>query len=169
MDLALYEIANKYQEAYDDIDRMLENGEITEEQATDVLDGIEGSLAQKAKNITAYSLNLESSAEAIEEAAKKMMARAKVLRNRSKSMKDYLLFNMNRCGIKHVHHPEFDIKVVKNPPKLNENIDIDKVPFIYKKIKETVSLDKAAIKDAIKKGIKVDGCYLVDSDRVSIK
>ena len=79
--------------------------------------------------------------------------------------------NMQRTGITKIDSPWFKIALAKNPPSVVVD-DEDTLKFAHPefvKVVTTESIDKAAIKEAIKAGQIVEGARLASSDRVTIK
>jgi len=116
--MKLYEIAEIFQIALQNsVDQ--ETGEISE-QALIRLDEIGTDLREKAKNVGAYIGNLEAEADAIRKAEKRMAKRRKSLERQAKQMREYLLVNMERCGISEISTPYFVLKLRKCPPSKDE-------------------------------------------------
>lgn len=154
--LKLYEISNKYQIELDD------------PSGYGFLDSIEDELNIKAVNVAAYIKNLEAELSAIENAITDMKNRESVTYKKICSLKEYLLFNLNKCEIKEIKSAQFDIKVKKCPASvviINDSIIDDE----YKSIKEVTSIDKNKIKNDILNGVIVDGAEIVYNTRLEIK
>ena len=91
-----------------------------------------------------------------------MIDRAKAIESRSNSLKAYLLDNMQRLNIKEISCPQFKI-TIRKPQKIVSLVsDIDAIPAEYKKSVTTESVDKMAIKKALKAGELVSGAELID-------
>lgn len=162
MNKPLYEIATGYQEA---LSWMLEEGE-SEQIIEDSLVGLEGDFQEKATNITALFLSIESEAKEIREAERKMAKRRQALEKSAAKLRYYLLENMQKTGIKEVKSPQFSVKLRKNPAR----VSIDNLTLVPEKMKIWVaSPDKIAIKEAIKKGGMVPGASLVQGFGLLIK
>ena len=163
---ALYEIvASKAA-----FERLAESEDLPPELIADTLESIEGAIEDKAKNVAAFTRNLESSAAAKREAGKAMLAKADRLEKRAESIRQYLLMNMQFAGITRIECPWFTIAVRKNPPSVV--IDDESVlpaEFIVTPPPPAPRPDKAAIGRAIKSGTDVPGAHLVQSERIEIK
>lgn len=162
--LSLYQLTGQYQEALS----TLLDADLPEEVVADTLEGLVGSIEEKAKNVAAFARNLEASAAAIREAEKQMAARRQFIEARAKRMREYLLSNMQAAGISKIESPWFALAIRNNP----ESVAIDDenaLPADYVRVNEVRSADKAAIKDAIKAGKDVPGCRLVRTQRLEIK
>lgn len=90
----------------------------------------------------------------------------------AQGLRDYLRENMERAGIEKIECPLFSIGIRKNPPSV-EITNIDDVPFSFWRTPEpkppVSAPDKAAIKDALKRGEEVPGARLNQTTRLEIK
>ena len=162
--LTLYQLADQYEEALS----TLLDADLPPEAIADTLEGLQGAIEEKAKNVAAFVRNIEASAEAIRAAEKQMAERRQMLERKAQRIREYLLTNMQRAGISKIDSPWFSLAVRDNP----EAVAIDDeaaLPAEYVRVKEVRSPDKAAIKDALKAGQDVPGCRLVRGQRIEIK
>ena len=165
--LALYQIADLYLQ---DVAK-LQDLDLDEQTISDTLDGLSGTFEEKATNVALFTRNLEVLADQIKQAEQAMAARRKALENRADRIRKYLLENMQRTGITKIESPWFKIALAKNPPSVVVD-DEDTLKFAHPefvKVVTTESLDKTAIKEAIKAGQIVEGAHLQQSERLSIK
>lgn len=156
--------------AYHQLEVLAENPETQDEQIATWLDECQGALQDKCTDIAKFIENMDSMANAIENAEKNMAARRKAIENRIKSIKKYLLSSMQSAEIFKIECPEFKISRQKNPPSVV--IDDESVVSIeYWRQPETPppALDKKMIADHIKNGVCVDGAHLEYTERVVIK
>lgn len=164
MNLTLYQIADKHQEA---LNFMLEN-DVDYQTIADTLESIEGELTAKGQSVAALFLNLDAQIDAMKSAENKMSERRKRLEKKSDDMKQYLLVNMERCGINKITAPEFEVKLRKCPPSVDDNINMDLLPKQYtKEVTETKVL-KDLIKKDLLAGIPVAGAKLI-TDKKTLK
>ncbi len=164
---ALYEIADLYLQ---DVAK-LQDLDLDPQTVADTLEGMGGALEAKATNVAAFVRNLESLADQIKQAEAAMAARRKAIEGRADAVRAYLLSNMLRTGITKIESPYFKIAIAKNPPSVVVD-DEDTLKFAHPefvKVVTTESIDKAAVKEAIKAGQIVEGAHLVQADRVTIK
>lgn len=161
---SLYELAGNYKA----IEQKLLDSEASAQTIADTLEGVAGEVEEKCINVTYVIRNLESSADQIKQAEKAMAERRKVLENKAAQLNNYLLTNMQRTGITKVSCPFFDISIANNPPAVVID-DEDAINDKFKKTVTTTSLDKVAIKEAIKAGESVDGAHLESGVRLVIK
>lgn len=164
MSLKLYEVTAQVAQALEDgFDP--ETGEMTPELAN-ALAQFEG----KGAAVTAYILNLDAEAEAVNVAIKRLSARKSALANQSARLRDYLKRNMVLTGIERIDAMDgtFSARLERGR---DEFIEIDEgvtLPDALCRVK--VEPDKTAIKAAIKAGELVpDGVRLVRRDRIAIR
>jgi chromatin segregation and condensation protein Rec8/ScpA/Scc1 (kleisin family) len=164
--LALFAIADQY---LADV-KKLEDLDIDEQTFADTLEGLSGDLEVKATNVALFVRNLEASADAIEQAEKQMADRRKALENKSNKIREYLLANMLRTGIRKIDCPYLSLTVKKNPPAV-EILNPDMIPAQYLEIPEPPppTISKKLIKEALSNGVEVDGARLTQSKRLEIK
>ena len=164
---ALYTVADRYLQ---DLEK-LSDLDLPEEVVRDTIEGLQGDMQEKCTNVAAFIRNTESLADQIKQAEQAMAARRKALESRADRIRQYLLENMQRTGITKIDSPWFKIALANNPPSVVVD-DEDTLKFAHPefvKVVTTESLDKSAIKEAIKVGQIVEGAHLVQSERVTIK
>ena len=137
----LYEISDQYNSALEE----MTGQEIDQQTIDDTMEGLEGELNVKAKNVGAYYLNLVSDGDQIKQSIKNMQARLKQIESKADYFKEYLRSNMERTGIKKIECPQFKISLRK--PSLVCNIINDElVPKQFKEKIVTTKIDKAGLK-----------------------
>ena len=162
----LFEITDQYRGLL----HLEDSDDIPPEVIADTLEGLEGDFANKAEAVAKFILSLEATATSVEDAADKMNARAKRLTKRAESIRQYLLLQFQAIDKKKIETDELVISRRKNPPALYVTDDA-KVPdvFWFQPPPPPKRIDKDAIKDAIKAGTEVTGCYLESGERLDIK
>lgn len=150
----LYQISDQFKEL-----EKLEN--IDAETLNDTLEALTAEFEDKSLSVAAYFLNLDSDIAQLKEAESRITARRKSIENRSKSLKEYLLSNMQRLEITEISCPEFKI-TIRKPQKVVEVIDVDMLDMCYTNRKVTLTADKMAIKKRLNKGDLIIGAVLVD-------
>lgn len=164
--LSLYEISQNYREALDVLTDPDCN--LPAEVITDTLEGLQGSLEDKAVNVAKFFKNLEATADAIRQAELRMAQRRKAIEQRVAWMKDYLLANMDACGIQKIESPWFTMSIAKNPVAVDV-LDEPAIPDQFVEIVTTRKINKASIKQAIEAGVEVPGAYLTRGTRLAIR
>jgi len=158
--ISLYEITG----AYKNIEDLLEKG--SEELAV-YLDSIEMQMENKVNNIVRYSKNLELTALAINTEIARMTDLKKGYEKKSEALIDYISNTMQRNGIEKI-----DTEVCKLSFRKSSTVEIDdttKIPKEYVVEKVSYSPDKKAIKEAIEKGVTVDGAHIENHKNLQIK
>jgi len=130
---------------------------------SDTMEGLEGEIHEKSKNVAAYFLGLDSEIRQLKEVEDKIKARRVSKEKHSKRLKDYLRENMIANEIRKIECPEFKITIRKAVASV-EVIDQDLINSEYIKTKVTESVDKTAIKAALKAGMNVTGAKLTHSN-----
>lgn len=163
--LSLYELAEDYRQALENLtDPELD---LPHEVIADTLEGLQGSVEDKAVNVAKFFKNLEATAEAIKQAEQRMSQRRKAIEHRAASMKDYLKTNMEACGITKIESPWFTLAIQKNPAAV-EITDEDSLPDDFVEIVTTRKIDKTSIKQTIEAGADVPGAVLTRGTRLAI-
>src|ERR1700689_4561105 len=103
---SLFELTAQYRS----LQELATSEEIPEETLRDTLEGLVGSIEDKAINVAKFILSLESSAVAIAAAADAMSLRAERIAKRATAIKQYLLFQLTVAGIKKLETPELILR-----------------------------------------------------------
>lgn len=151
----LYELTGEYQEAFH---AMIE-ADMDEQAIADTLEGLQGAIEDKGRNVAAFFLGLQGDVDAMKEAEKRMATRRKALENRIEQMKDYLRSGMVKAGIKKISCPEFSVSIGK-PSEVLEVTNEDLIPSTYFK-PQAPKLDKTLLKKDLKAGSHFEGAQLV--------
>lgn len=162
--MKLYEITGEYQKALDNLCHP-ETGEVLE-TSLETLNEIQKSFEEKCIAVSYFIENMEAEKLAIQEAKKRMHEREGRLNKKIKSLKDYLLFNMDKSDIKKISCPHFDISLHNNPPAVNILNEQD-IPLEYKKIE--LKIDTALIRQDLLNNKKIEGAELIQRKSIRIK
>ena len=164
--ISLYELTQEYRQALDVLTDP--ENDLPAEVIADTMEGLHGTLEDKAVNVAKFFKNLEATAVAIKEAEQRMNQRRKAIENRVAAMKDYLKLNMESCGITKIESPWFALSIAKNPAAVDIT-DEDSLPDDFVEIVTTRKIDKTAIKKAIESGAEVPGAVLTRGTRLAIR
>lgn len=150
----LYELTT----AYNQLEQMLDDPSAEDGQIAAYLDECGGALREKVTNIAMLIGNIESTAEAMEKAEKRIAERRKSIENRAKSIRHYVLRNMLAANITKIECELFKISVRTNPPAVIID-DEAAIPIAYLRQPEPPAPkpDKKAILADIKQGVVIDG------------
>lgn len=163
METKLYEIAEQYQEALND----LTNLDLPPDVVNDTLEALTGEISLKAWNVAAALLHMEGEAELIRQAEERMSRRRRALEIRAAGLREYLKIQMERINIREIRSPQFVIKVKQNPPKVILD-DESAIPKSFKREETVVHIDKNGIKQALLSGQVVRGAHLEQETRLDI-
>ncbi len=164
--ITLYELSQDYRQALDVLTDP--ENDLPAEVIADTLEGLQGSLEDKAVNLAKFFRNLEAMAGAIKEAEDRMARRRRAIEGRVKWLKDYLRTNMDACGIQKIESAWFVLAIQKNPSAVDV-FDESAVPAEFKEEVVTVRLDKAGIKRALEAGQTVPGAALSRGTRLAVR
>lgn len=150
----------------------LEMLDLDEETIADTLEGESSELEAKITDYGFVIRNRESFATAIKDEIERLQARLKAEEARVQKIEEWLLYNMQKCGITTVESPSFTVKVKTNPQSVDV-LDERQIPAAYMrtpavKIPEPAP-DKKLILDALKAGLEVAGCTIKRSVKLEIK
>ena len=125
-------------------------------------------LQEKAINYGYAIKSIESDITAIETEIDRLKGLKTNRVNAIDRMKATVLDAMNIYGIEKVSSPTLNLSIRNNPEAITL-VNEYQVPEIFRKEKVTVSIDKTAIKNALKNGEEVPGATLTRSQSLSIK
>ena len=165
--MKLYELTRDIEE----INSLVEAGEIEASDAIDTLDGMKLAVKEKGINITALVLNEEASISALKEAEEKIALRRKKKQKKIEWLKSYLLDGMEANGISKIECPDFVVSLAKCPPKVEliedaQKLLVDKWGDRFVRTKVVVSVDKQELQQALKAGEEISGARLTQSNRL---
>ncbi|EQK39792.1 siphovirus Gp157 family protein [[Clostridium] bifermentans ATCC 638] len=159
--ISLYEMAT-------DLVNIAEVEEVTEEVRTEIMEAMKEAMENKAENIIAVIRNYESRIEAIKSEEKRLSEYRKGEEKKLERLKDYTLSCMEMMGNKKLETNIGRISLRKKPDTLIV-LDENKVPDIYKTVKEVINIDKAQIKKDLKES-DIEGVILqVGGNSLQIK
>jgi hypothetical protein len=162
--IKLYDLTADYLAA---LDALAEIEDLPPEAIADTLEGITGAWEDKALNVARYVRNLEAEAAAIEEARKRMDARAKATANQAARLKAYLKAELERTGLK-PKAPDLALRLQNNPQCVSID-DVALIPEDYRRSETVETILRAEIAAALKAGEPIPGARLVRSQRLVIQ
>ncbi len=167
---ALYHLSESKLQALQIIDDMINEqcSDVEMQEAYSLLNQLDENFQEKAVNVAMYVRNLETESAAIAEAEKAMSARKKALNNKADRLKSYLLSEMQRTQTNQIKCPYFVLSLRKTPAsvRIAPNAVIPDFLLAPPKPQEA---DKRAIKEAIEKGLVIEGVTLESGETLSIK
>ena len=172
--MTLYEINEQFSAAME----MYENGvdEVVDTETgevrslADVLAELNMSREEKIENTVRYIKNLRADSESARAEASNLVERADRFDKKAEQLESYLLSQLGDC--KKMETPLYTLKVrtSKSTCCPTDEEAIQRLPEGFWNIKTTVKVtpDKKAIKAALEKGEKLEGCSIVENKRLSI-
>lgn len=164
--LTLFEVAEEFREAA----AKLRDSDLDDQTIADTLEGMQYPVEVKMRNVAFVIENMEAEADAIATAMGALADRNIRLRHRILRLENYLLTNMQSCGISKIESPLLTIALRNNPPKVV--IDDEKaLPWEYMKQppQPPPAPEKTLIREALKAGKEVPGAHLEQTQRLNIK
>ena len=161
--LSSYDIKSNFIELFEKAERE----EITREEVEKMGNELAIALQNKSISIIGYIRNTELMSEAIKTEIERLTAMKKAIDTRVDKFKEYVKINMQDLGLEKIQNELGTIAIAKNPASV-EIYDETLIDDEYKKEKVTVSIDKTAIKNAIKAGKEVQGARLIE-DKTSLR
>ena len=140
--------------------KALEESDIEGQALIDTLESVQGEFNDKAVSILKIVENLNGDTAQIDAEIKRLQDRKRLIQNRQKSMRDYLLRNMQAAGISKISCPLFTASLRRG----SESVQIDDVSIIpdeLVKVEVSEKPDKRAIKEKLKAGEDIPGVSLV--------
>lgn len=161
----LYQLVTEFREL-----ERLDVEDLDEQGLTETLAALQGEIQMKATNVALFARNVETFADTVDDAAKQMAERAKRLRNKAEGIRTFLFSQMKGAGITKISAPQFTLSIVKNPKAVMIKPDAV-IPDEYMVQPETPPKrpDKQKLKDALNEGVIIDGVWLEQGERLSIK
>ncbi len=151
--------------AFESVVNMHANGDLTDEQLKEALVALEESKVEKCGNAICYLNMLKHGIEDMKAEEKRIATMRKALESRAKNLENAFAYVLNNMGDKEVITKYGVMKVRKNPPSVVID-DIAKIPTQYQHQKIEITIDKVAIKNAIKAGEEVAGCHIEQSEKL---
>ncbi len=161
--MSLYEINQNYAELFD----KFEEGEVTPEELQETGNMLAIELQNKSRNIIGYEKSIELAISTYKDEEKRLAERRKVLENKLDRYKEYVKKNMEQMGLQKIETPLGVLSISKVRASV-EVIDESMISNEYKTQTVVQTIDKNAIREAIRKGINVQGVKLID-DKTTLK
>jgi phage host-nuclease inhibitor protein Gam len=169
--MKLYEINQTYQEFLDQI----ADGEIPEEAIDDTFEALNGEFDDKADNIACYIKALLSDAQAIKAEADTLLERAKAKKTKADRLTDYLYQAFIARGKNKLETTRNVLKIRKNPPAVQIDDEAAFIEWAQGRKENTLltmhnpTINKTAVKNALKAGEEIPNAKLVSGEKLTIK
>jgi hypothetical protein len=168
----LWELA----EGLKDVEKLFEEGEITEEEKKEMEEAFAEMVKEKGESIMHYVFQLKDEIQElkdekkrIQEHTKRVLEMQRAKENKLDNFKKYILYNLDKLEMK-----SLETKAGKMTTRTNKKLvvdDIDKLglEFIERKIEVTRKLKEKEIKSAIKNGEEIEGVHIEETKSLIIK
>lgn len=162
----LYELTGNYLI----LAEMLDDPDADPITVMDTMDAVEGELDEKAENYGRIIRNLEAESKALKEEADRLSRRKRTIDNNIDSLKKRLQMAMELTNRPKIDTPLFKFYIQKNAPSVVVDLDdLQDMPMEYLTYHEP-TVNKAAIKDALKAGLDLRGiAHLEQSQSLRIR
>lgn len=131
------------------------------------LDSVKMQLKEKAENVVMFQQSLIRSTEAIDNEIKRLSEMKKHRMNAAERLKNYIKFTMEKNGIEKIETDLFKLSFLKS--ETIDVVDESTVPEEFIVTKIIKSVDKIAIKKALKEGIEIPGVAITLHQNLQIK
>lgn len=164
MSESLYSIASNMTE-------LIEKGIVFDEDTGEVffdesdMEGLAESLEKKLEAVQVVSTQKRQRAEFLESEAKRFRNAASALRKSAQSLDEYAVKCVKPLGRVETDHFSIGTRTSEAVQVLDEG----KVPQKYLREKKSYSVDKVAVKAALKAGDSVPGCALIKNVNIAVK
>lgn len=158
---SIYDINKAFQSLVD----MVADGDLSQDDFQQALMELEQSKVEKCGNAICYLNMLKHSVEDMKAEEKRINTMRKALESRAKNLESAFAYVLKNMGDKEVITKYGVMKVRKNPPSVVID-DLSKVPTKFQHQKIEVTLDKVAIKNAIKAGENVAGAHIEQNEKL---
>jgi len=144
--------------------KKLEDMAEDDKSLVEYLDSVELQLKDKVNNVIKFQMSCEATAEAIDTEIKRLTDLKYSYLKKADNIKNYISFSLLKNGIEKL---ETDISKLSFRKSQSLVITDEKlIPEEFIKIKEVKSIDKIAIKEAIKGGRTIDGAIIEEKQNL---
>lgn len=154
-----FESLYKISEDFRGLKKLVDEGQATQEQIADTLEGVELMFNEKAAAVVSIANDYGRHAEMIQSEIDRLTDYKKALKSQQDSLKEYLRLNMEKSGIDKIECPLFKITLCKGRPIAVINYE-NELPDEYVNVKTTISPDKRKILADLKNGIEIPGAEI---------
>jgi hypothetical protein len=135
--------------------------ELTDEQRQafeEYAEMLAGQEEDKVDGFVAFIRSEDARADFLREEAKRLTNAARCIESKLARLKTHYQYTMQSHGLKRVNGKAYSVSLRATPVVLVENEQ--QVPTIFWRTKTETSIDKTAVRDALKSGAVVPGCSL---------
>lgn len=163
--MTLYELTGQWAELYS----MMEDGNEEVMQAVkDTVEGLEGEIDEKLENIGIMILSQKAEDEVLKSEQDRIARKRKVNQNKSKYLKQYALDCLKAINRKKGGGIRATISRSLRHGASLDIADNAVIPDDYL-IQQPPTIDRTALKEAVKNGLVIDGVTLRDSESITVR
>ena len=162
---SLYEIDKAYMSALNNFTVDEETGEVIFND--EEIQKLEDDFKNKADNIACYIKDLSALNDAIKAEKAELDARYKANDAKINRLRCYLSQSLEMRDMRNLETPRNKLSFRKSTSVVISDEKL--VPTQFIKTVVTEKIDKKGIGDALKKGERIEGCYLLESNNLQIK
>tara|TARA_R100000541_G_scaffold32551_1_gene41298 strand:+ start:32 stop:511 length:480 start_codon:yes stop_codon:yes gene_type:complete len=150
--MKLYELTSELEQ--------LEVMEIDEQTLNDTFESLSGEFNDKAIAVLKFTENMSSDIDELSAQIERLKKRKSAIENKRDSLRNYLLFNMEKSGITKIECPYFTVSIRRGVESVSiENQD--SIPDEFITVIVTEKPDKKALAKDLKLGREIPGVKLV--------
>lgn len=143
------------------------DGDITDFPLMDLLNDLKTQSKEREKffcNLACLSLEYEAEADALEAQAKTILERAKKIKHKNASIRNFILENIG--SFEKIKDDRVTIGTRKSQ-SVDVSLPPEELPFEFTRV--SVDADKAKIKKALEDGSEISGCSIITRYNLQIK
>ena len=164
MKVTIYQIEQSYNQLAEEL---LDNGGELTPELSEKLAITEEQLQNKSVAYSFVIKQMDADIDTIDAEIKRLQNAKKQREKASEYLKERIKHAMQLFSVNEIKTPLVKINFRKS--ETVEVDDVNKLPAPYKVVKVTEQADKAAIKAAIKDGVELPGCSIVEHRNLQIK
>lgn len=164
--MKLYEITD----IYNGVLAAIENEECTAESMEEALKTIEDDFENKADSIACMIKGLKANIAGIKAEEESLKKRRESAMNRAEWLSSYLSTEMQAAGFKKLETPRNKLSFRPSVSVfIDDELELKAMHPELTNVKTVITPDKNAIKAELKKGVQINGAYLVEKQNLQIK
>lgn len=165
--LTLYQLTGEWRALADKLSDM----DLDSQTIADTIEGsdVQMALEEKVQGYEMVARTMEAPRSFIQAEIKRLQGLDKAIAARSQALRDRVQDAMAAIGVQKIACPLFEVRIQKNPVALDVYDERMVPPEFWHTPTPVATLDKAALKDALKEGREVQGARLTQSESLRIK
>lgn len=162
----LYELTDQMK----GLQKLIDSGDMSADDLGDTLEGLEGDIVAKGKDVLLFMANLAGDIAAFDSEIQRLTARKKTMQTNHNWLKNYLRENMIECNITKIQSSLFTA-TLRKPTKMVEITSEKDLPVEYQTmVPASWQINKRQILKDLKAGVDIPGATMVDSKQgITIK